>query len=49
MKRGYLSMTESARLGGDYEEIKRMLEGLIEHVEREDRENRWRSRGRTDS
>jgi len=41
MTRGYVSMSESARLGGDYEEIKRMLEGLIEHLERDDRDNRW--------
>jgi len=40
MTRGYVSMSESARLGGDYEEIKRMLEGLIEHLERDDRDNR---------
>ena len=39
--RGHVSMSESARLGGDYEEIKRMLDGLIEHLEREDRDNRW--------
>jgi hypothetical protein len=33
-------MSESARLGGDFEEIKRMLDGLIEHLERDDRDNR---------
>jgi four helix bundle protein len=38
--RGCVSINESARLGGDYEEIKRMLEGLIEHLERDDRDNR---------
>jgi len=37
MTRGYAS--ESARLAGDYEEIKRMLDGLIEHLERDDRDN----------
>jgi four helix bundle protein len=43
MTRGYVSMSESARLGGDYEEIKRMLDSLIEHLERDDRDNRWRN------
>jgi four helix bundle protein len=38
--RGYVSMDESARLGGDYEQIKRMLDGLIAHLERDDRDNR---------
>jgi four helix bundle protein len=38
--RGYVSMSESAQLGGDYEEIKRMLDGLIEQLERDDRDNR---------
>jgi four helix bundle protein len=38
--RGYVSTTESARLGGDYDEIKRMLDGLIDHLERDDRDNR---------
>ena len=38
--RGYVSAGESARLGGDYEEIKRMLDGLIEHLERDNRDNR---------
>jgi four helix bundle protein len=38
--RGYVSTSESAGLGGDYEEIKRMLERLIEHLERDDRDNR---------
>jgi len=38
--RGYVSMSDSARLGGDYEEIRRMLDGLIEHLERDDRDNR---------
>ncbi|HET9834122.1 MAG TPA: four helix bundle protein [Vicinamibacterales bacterium] len=41
MARGYVSMSESARLGGDYEEIKRMLDSLIEHLERDGRDNRW--------
>src|SRR5262245_16428481 len=40
MGRGYVSMSDCARLGGDYEEIKRMLDGLIEHLERDDRDNR---------
>ena len=33
-------MSEPARLGGDFEEIKRMLDDLIEHLERDDRDNR---------
>jgi len=41
LARGYVSMEEVARLGGDYEEIRRMLRGLIDHLERDDRENRW--------
>src|SRR5215475_12111064 len=41
MARGHVSMTESARLGGDYAQITRMLDGLIEHLERDDRDNRW--------
>ena len=41
LTRGYVSTTEAAGLGGDYEEIRRMLAGLIEHLERDDRENRW--------
>ena len=41
LSRGYVSTDEAARLGGDYEEIRRMLAGLIEHLERENRQNRW--------
>ena len=41
--RGHMSTSEAARLGGDYEEIKRMLTRLIEHLEREDRDNRWQN------
>jgi len=38
--RRHVSAVEAARLGGDYDEIRRMLNGLIEHLEREDRRNR---------
>jgi four helix bundle protein len=38
--RGYVSLRDTARLGGDYEEIRRMLTGLIEHLERENRPHR---------
>lgn len=41
LSRGYVSTGDAARLGGDYEEIRRMLVGLIEHLERENRQNRW--------
>jgi four helix bundle protein len=44
--RGYVPLRDTARLGGDFEEIKRMLTGLIEHLESENRHNRWnRPRG----
>jgi hypothetical protein len=36
-----VSTSEAARLGGDYDEIKRMLASLIEHLERDNRDNRW--------
>jgi len=42
--RGYVSAGDAARLGDDYGEIRRMLTGLIEHLEREDRSNRSASR-----
>jgi hypothetical protein len=46
LSRRYVSAAEAARLGGDYDEIRRMLGGLIEHLERDDRQNRWDKSGR---
>jgi four helix bundle protein len=39
--RGYVSTSEAASLGGDCDEIGRMLTGLIDHLELEGRQNRW--------
>ena len=39
-ERGHVSAPDVARLCGDYDEIHRMLTGLIEHLEYEDRPNR---------
>ena len=44
LSRRYVSANDAARLGGDYDEIRRMLNGLIEHLERENRQNRRKRR-----
>jgi|SRR6185369_651961 len=46
MQRKHVSTTECPPLGERYDEIARMLAGLIEHLERDDRKHR-RSRERT--
>jgi four helix bundle protein len=46
LARGYVSENAAARLGGDYDEICRMLTGLIDHLELENRQNRWDKRPR---
>jgi four helix bundle protein len=41
--RGYLAEPECAELCGRYDEIGKMSTGLIRHLERDDRDHRWRS------
>jgi len=40
VKRGYITEAEARDLSGQYEEIAKMLTGLIAHLTREDRKNR---------
>jgi four helix bundle protein len=40
VKRGYITEAEARELSDQYEEIAKMLTGLIAHLKREDRKNR---------
>jgi len=40
MERGYITQPEAKDLSDLYEEIAKMLTGLIAHLKREDRKNR---------
>jgi 23S rRNA-intervening sequence protein len=42
-RRGYVTTKKRLELDAKYEEIKRMLRGLINHLERENRKHRGRS------
>jgi four helix bundle protein len=47
LARRYVPAPDVPRLGGDYDEICRMLSGLIDHLENEDRPNRSTTRSLT--